>query len=269
MIKKQKILIVLTSTLILLVLFSSLNYDSDPIAVKPESNISNNPNLSVNLEGIENIVITEVSRVMNISGYGLVMYEDILLFKNLNNNPITSVLFGIPIGISDDLVFYEATGVDQNTLLIERSSLVMDGHEMIVIYLDSPLLPHQTRLIRFSHIYQNLISYYATEDQNLLVAGAVYPLLPYRMEGSITALVNIPRSGSRVLGGEGGEWGFFDQNLYIVSYNFDSIKAEISDDFIAPFLENLGDKREIAIYYADNDESRLELKDINREIFKW
>ena len=265
MIKKEKIILVLTSSLIFFALFSSLNNDSNPILVNPESDINDNPNISVNLEGIENIVITEVNRVMNISGYGLVIYEDILLVKNLNNNPISSVLFGIPIGISDDLVFFEATGVDQNTLLIERSSLVMNGHEMIVIYLDSPLLPHQTRLIRFLHIYQNLINYFMLDEQDLIVTGIVYPLLPYRMEGSITTVVNVPESGTRI--DDGGAWGVLNPTLFTITYNFDSIKDEIGDDFIDPFLENLGDKAEILIFYSDIVESRLELSEIKREIF--
>ena len=263
MIKRDKILLVFAGSLIFIVLFSTLNSDSNSINLNPKNYNKIDPNMAVNLEGIENIVITEVNRVMNISGYGLLIFEDFLLVKNLNNNPISSVLFGIPISISDDLVFFEATGLDQNTLLSERSSLIMNGFEMIVIYLNSPLLPHQTRLIRLSHIYQNLIGYNMLEDQILIVAGAIYPLLPYKMEGNITTIVNIPTSGTRIEGG----WGVINPTFYTITYSFSSIKEEIGDDFIAPFLENLGEKAGVVIFYSDNIESRLELNEIKREIF--
>ena len=261
MLKREKYFFGLTGFILFLVLFSFLNENSNPNYTI--NNQNNTPNTSFNLEGTENIILTEVERIVNISGYGLVFYEDFLTVKNLNNNPITSILFGIPTTISDDLVFLEATGLDQNTLLIERSSNIMNGLEMIVAYLNSPLLPQQSRLIRFSHIYKNLITYNRVEDQVIIVIGTVFPLLPYKMENDITATYRIPRSGTDIEGG----WGFLNPTLFTINYGFNEIKEELGIDYISPFLENIGEKSSSVIFYTDNTESQLELKDINRELF--
>jgi len=261
MLKREKYIFVLTGFILFLVLFSFLNENSNT-----NSNINNQnntPNTSINIEGTENIILTKVERIVNISGYGLVIYEDFLKVKNLNDNPITSILFGIPTTITEDLVFLEATGLDQNTLLIERSSNIMNGLEMIVAYLNSPLLPQQSRLIRFSHIYKNLITYNMAQDQVIVAIGTVFPLLPYKMENDITATYRIPSSGTNIEGG----WGFLNPTLFTINYGFNEIKEELGIDYISPFLENIGEKSSSVIFYTDNAESHLELKDINREVF--
>jgi len=261
MIKREKFIFIFTGFIVFLVFFSFLNENSNI-----DYNINNQdnaPNTSVNLEGTENIILTEVERNVNISGYGLLIYEDFLKVKNINNNPITSILFGIPTTVTEDLVFLEATGLDQNTLLIERSSNIMNGLEIIVAYLNSPLLPQQSRLIRFSHIYKNLINYNMLEEQVIIVFGYVFPLLPYKMENTITATYRTPRTSTRIEGG----WGDVNPTLFTITYDFNSIKEELGIDYISPFLENIGEKSSAVIYYTDDTESQLELKAINREVF--
>ena len=150
MLKREKFLIILTGFLFFIVIFSYFNNDLENNCIYYDD--PKTPSSSINLEGTENILITSVARKVNISGYGLLIFEDSLMVKNLNNNPISSVFFGIPLDVSDKLVFLEASGLDQNTLLIEQSSIVMKGLEMIVAYFNSPLLPQQSRLIKFTHI---------------------------------------------------------------------------------------------------------------------
>ena len=215
------------------------------------------------MEGTENILITNVDRKVNISGYGLLIFEDSLMVKNLNNNPISSVFFGIPLDFSDNLVFLEASGLDHNTLLIEQSSIVMKGLEMIVAYFNSPLLPQQSRLIKFTHIYKDLINYQIFEDQVFIIDITVYPLLPYRMETNITSVFNIPKTATNVENG----WGYLDPRFFTISFAFEFIRDDVRVDIISPFLENMGDSSNVVIFFSENTESKLEMEEINREIF--
>jgi len=88
------------------------------------------------------------------------MQNNNITIKNLNNNPISSIFFGIPTYEAEDLIFFEAKGINQNTLFAERSSMIMNGFEMIIIYFNSPLLPHQTRTISVEYIYKDVLSYF-------------------------------------------------------------------------------------------------------------
>jgi len=262
MVKRGKFLIFLTSFLLFIVLFSYIVNDSE-VQYTENNNINDNIEVSASLEGIENIIITKTVREVNISGYGLVSMEDTLTIKNLNNNPISSIFFGIPTDISEDLVFLEATGKDQNTLLTERSSMVMNGNEMVVAYFDSPLLPHQTRDVKFKHIYKNLLSYRIIEDQLVVFVTTIYPLVPYKMEDDLIATFNYPETASAVE----GSWGFVNPMLFHIMFNFDLIKDKLEIDIITPFLENLGEQKGAIIFFTDSDHTQLEMKEINREIF--
>jgi len=262
MLKKEKLLIVLIGFLLFIVVFSFIQENSKITYFDSDQN-NKNPELSADLEGIENIVITNVERNSNISGYGLLFFEDTLTFKNLNNNPISSVYFGIPEDVSENLVFLEAIGIDKNTLLIENSNMIMKGLEMIIIYFNSPLLPHQTRTITINHIYKDILSYRLFEpDQIISLSVAIYPLLPYKIEDARTIFC-YPETASNVEGG----WGFVDAGRYEVVFSLDLVKEDLGIDYISPFLENLGDKISSIIFFACNDRTKLETKEINREIF--
>ena len=261
MLKREKYIFVLTGFILFLVLFSFMNENSNPNYTT--NNQNNTPNTSINLEGTENIIITNVDRKVNISGYGLLVFEDSLMVKNLNNNPISSVFFGIPLDISDKLVFLEASGLDQNTLLIEQSSIVMEGLEMIVAYFNSPLLPQQSRLIKFTHIYKDLINYQIYDDQVFVIGITVYPLLPYRMETNITSEFSLPKTSENIEAG----WGFVNPDRNIILFYYELIGETIREDFISPFLENMGDSSSVVLFFSENSESKLEMKEINREIF--
>ncbi|GAH40976.1 unnamed protein product, partial [marine sediment metagenome] len=127
----------------------------------------------------------------------------------------------------------------------------------------SPLLPYQTKTIKFNHIYKNIISYGISENQYINISLIVFPLLPYKLEGEITALVWCPKEASDIH----ADWGFVVPEIDRVSYTYDFIKDEIGSDFITPFLENLGDKKVDRINYYDDTNTKAEMKEINREIF--
>lgn len=226
-----------------------------------------NPNFNGNLEGTKNIIITKINRIANISGYGLIHFEDTISVKNLNSNPITSIFIAIPLNLSDDLVFYEATGNDKNTLLTERSYMIMSEYDLITIYFDTPLLPQQSKTIIFIHQYRNQITYYEVTyeetHQYFKFKGFVYPILPYKAEGDINAKYHIPK----IAGDIQGSWGRVEHELYYIEYSFKDIKDQVKSDYLLPFLENLNESRIINITFYHDQFSRLEISKINREIF--
>ncbi|MFX1552990.1 MAG: hypothetical protein ACFFBV_03610 [Promethearchaeota archaeon] len=261
MLKRDKILLLFAGFLLFVVIFSFLadNSNLEYPNYKKNSKLEN----SSSLEGIENVLITQVNRQVNISLTGLISINDSLEIKNFNNNPISSFFYGIPVDLSDDLVFFKAMGTDQNTLLTESPYMIMNGHELIVIYFNSPLLPHQTRRIRIYYIYKDIPSYGKSNPQPVSSLVTVYPLLPYRLEGKIIAIFHYPISAS---GGQ-SDWGVVDDGRHLVRFNFNTIKNEIGADFIAPFLENLGDKKNSKISFTDSSATKTEMIEINRNIF--
>lgn len=250
--------------LLLIIVTFSFVFDNSEIDLTDYNNNNKNPQFSADLDGIENIIITKLYRNANITTHGLLSIEDTITFKNLNNHPITSIFFGIPIDVSEDLIFFKATGTSDNTLLSDCSSMIMNGNQMVVIYFDSPLLPYQIRSVKFTHTYKNIISYTLLEDdQHVVIYPIVYPLAPYNIEGEASAIFNYPVVGTSVDGG----WGIVNPALSRISYDFDSIKDDLEIDFISPFLENLGERKEAFIHFIDNDNSKLEMEEVNREIF--
>jgi len=192
MLKKKIILLPVIGLILIAILtpffFSSINTN--------EFNHDNNkhPIASANLEGIENILIYDTIRTANLNGYGLVSFEDTFTVLNQNNNPINSIFIGIPIKNSDNLIFFEAIGISNNALLVERSSMIMNNYEMIAIYFDSPLLPQQERTIKVVQSYQNLLTYNIIgSDHHIIFSGPIFPIFPYKAEGTIKATFIPPR----------------------------------------------------------------------------
>jgi uncharacterized membrane protein len=89
--KKKKILL-LISFLLFIVVFSSLQ--NNPSLDYQNQTENDPPQLSGDLEGIENILIKKIIRNTNISSYGLANIYDRITILNQNDNPINSILFG-------------------------------------------------------------------------------------------------------------------------------------------------------------------------------
>ena len=73
------------------------------------------PHLSGDLEGVENILIHQLIRRTNLSSTGLVNIIDRMVILNENSNPINSILIGIPLRDSDNLIYINAKGETRNT----------------------------------------------------------------------------------------------------------------------------------------------------------
>ena len=245
-----------------IILINILYLPNDSEVKYPQNVDTQNLQNSASLEGAENIIVTGVNRIANISGYGLVSIEDEITVKNFNNNPIISIFFAIPLNLSDKLIFFEANGDDENTLLIERSFMKMNDHEMIAIYFDTPLLPQQQKSIKILQHFKDLVYYYQQgENQLIIFTGVVYPILPYRIDKNVIMSVNLPSGAESIEGG----WGFEHHELFFVKYDFTYISDAVKDPYITPFLENLEDNKDIMITFVKNDITVMEVENIDRE----
>ncbi len=263
MLKKVRIVLILVFFLVFLVNVLFL-----PHLFNFNYNVKNNeidqPKYSATLEGAENIVVTNLLRNVTLSGYGFTSFEDSLSFTNYNNNPITSIFVGIPLSHSDDLIFYKTTGDNGNTLLTERSYMIVKDYEMIAIYFDTPLLPQQTKTIKFFHQYKNLISYTQIDKQYLIYKGLAFPILPYRAEGDIEADYYVPEGSEDIDGG----WGFeVPSPEHYVSYQVGYLEEPIEDLILTPYMENLNNSKLITITFSHQEYSNIQIKELNREIY--
>ncbi|MFW9878719.1 MAG: hypothetical protein ACFFG0_37040, partial [Candidatus Thorarchaeota archaeon] len=258
--KINRVLLILIVFLILIInipfipKFSQINHINKDIE---------DPKYSAGLEGAENVLITEIDRSVNISGYGLTRFEDRLTVKNLNNNPLISILFGIPLYLSDELVYYKAIKSDQSALIAERSNMIMNNYEMMTIYFDSPLLPQESKTIIFIQQYKEFLSYVPSEGQTISYFGLVYPILPYKAEGSIDSFFFLPEGAANLEGG----WGFENLQFLFIRYDYEYIRLEVGDDFILPFLENLGDKKLVEVSFTHTALTKMDIIELNRDIF--
>ncbi len=254
MLKKRKIIFVLTGTLITLVILSFIPFSSK--ASFKDQTIIEYPRSSASLEGSENILITSINREAELNGYGVVNIIDSIVFNNLNTNPIDSIYIGVPVTYSDDLIFFEATGEQENTLLVERSENIMNEYEMFAIYFESPLLPYRPKEIKFAQTYKDMLIYEKKEAQlqKINYSAIVYPVFPYKAEGSIIATFEIPSSSSLI---EPTDWGTKSPDSRSVIYEVSSLE---------PFLEDLEEKT-ITIEFTDNLITKLEINELLREIY--
>lgn len=217
------------------------------------------PHSAATLEGSENILITKIERDAELSEFGVLNYEDTIEIKNMNNNPVTSIFIGIPLTQSDNLIYFEATGKDENTLSVERESLIMNEFEMLAIYFDSPLLPQQSKDIRFVQTYKDMLIYeeVGEDQQEITFNGYVFPILPYHSKGSIKAIYGYPDSSSIISFSDGGD---HDRSEETITYQTTTLD---------PFLENLIQDPEpiISIKLEENDLTKTEIEELTREIF--
>ncbi|MFX1478809.1 MAG: hypothetical protein ACFFCI_11825, partial [Promethearchaeota archaeon] len=111
---------IITVFILLVLIIASVKFNNSNFKEVNQAT-GDEPKSSANLEGVENILVSEIDRIANITKYGLLRIEDNLEFKNLDNNPVISVFIGIPLSKSDKLVYLKATGSAGDTLYLDRS----------------------------------------------------------------------------------------------------------------------------------------------------
>ncbi|MHA1342627.1 MAG: hypothetical protein ACTSQG_01460 [Promethearchaeota archaeon] len=252
--KRQGIYILISGIFLFIIVLSIIPQSSNNFMIIDDETRS--PRTSASLEGYKDILITDIERKANLSNYGLLNIIDKIKVENKNSNPITAIFIGVPLAHSEDLIFFEATGEEKNTLIAERSNMVMNDFEMIAIYFDTPLKPQEKKTIRFVQSYKDLLLYSLnpSNDQEITYHGYVYPILPYKIEGKIIAKYFAPESSTI---SSVQPWGKTSAN--------NSITFDFSN--ITPFLENLGEKQNFTLIYKDNSITKLEVIELTREIF--
>ena len=261
MLYKKQISVILTSLIIYLVIFSTIGF------LKVPNNLTQNDQIDVktstSIEGFENIKATEIIRNVNISTYGLVNIDDKITIINQNSNPINSILIGIPLDHSDDLIYIKSIGLRKNEFVIERNYLILDDYEVINVYLDSPLLPQKSISIRVIKTFKNLLDYsHQNLEQIINFTGLLFPILPYRAEGDIKSTIRLS-SGATTLS--------YDQPFgmgnpltnEILLYD---LSGSLELNHLDPFLENMGEEKIISVIIEDNTKTSMQIEDVKREI---
>ncbi|MBY9021978.1 MAG: hypothetical protein KGD67_13060, partial [Candidatus Lokiarchaeota archaeon] len=96
MIKRKKLLFLLTGALVLIFVFS-VSPNSNSTIYYDDPNVVAYPRSSGTLEGSENVIVINIYRDVEFNPYGVVNIIDELIFKNEDNNPIDSIYIGIPL----------------------------------------------------------------------------------------------------------------------------------------------------------------------------
>ncbi len=270
---KKNYIFLLSGLLFLVIMISSINTNSQfPLYNQQEIET---PKIAGSLEGAENILVTELVRTGNVSGYGMVNIKDKITIQNNNENPIDSIFIGIPLRHSNDLIYYQAFGENRNSLAIDRLNIIMKKFEMVIIYFDNPILPYQSTTIYFFQSFKNLFTYNLFYEPDLQVhqnfTFTVWPILPYRAEGYIYTSYKIPSTAERLYFERVGSTGNEDDTK---TYRWDLSKS-IKYDYLEPFLANLEDaidarngKEFITILFQDTvlKFAEIHVEEINREI---
>ena len=222
--------------------------------------------LSSSIEGVEDILITQVLRRTNLSAMCLTNTIDTLTILNENDNPIHSILIGIPLKDSSKLIYISARSHTGSTLIAERSYGVLGSYEMIKIYFDSPLLPSQETTIIIKQSYTDLLSYEFREleeglSQIITMNGLLFPILPYRCEGVVKSIYVVPPQTElftrKQFEGMGQVSG--DNIIYDLDQSY-------SIHHLDPFLKNLNENNETYVAIQTLQMTGLEIEEINRKI---
>ena len=260
MLGKKKVSVILSSLIILLMIFSIFGFlnHQNQIIKDDQSGVKS----STAIEDFEKIKVTEIVRNINISSYGLIDISDRLTILNQNSNPLNSILFGIPSNLSDDLIYLKSEGIRQNQLTIERNFLMFDDYEVISLYLDTPLLPQKSTVLTIVETFKNQLSYSVQNfQQTINFTGLLFPILPYRAEGTVRSAVRLP-SGSNALS--------YDQPFGMGTVSSNTIVydlgATVELNYLEPFLENMGEEKEITVSISDNTRTNMQLEEVKRVI---
>ncbi|TFG17494.1 MAG: hypothetical protein EU531_03230 [Promethearchaeota archaeon] len=263
MIRKNTKILFIAGIFILTIVFSSIQFQSEnqfATSEEPTELFS-----STNLEGAEDLIITNLLRNVNVSAYGIINILDIITILNTYNNPISSMLVGIPLNLTDNLIFYQAKGSYANSLYVEKSNLIMNDNEMLTVYFDSPLLPNQNVTISFTHSYANIPSYFFLGDQqNIQYIINPFPILPYKTEKDVKAIFRMPENSEVGYNEKVEDIGVMIlENIYV--YDLDE---SFILDYLDPFLGNLKEEeRQITITYQNSELTKMQIQSINREVF--
>ena len=227
------------------------------------------PDISNSLEGAENILINYILRDTNLSASGLINTVDTLTILNEDDNPITSILIGVPLEDASNLIFISARSEAKNTLIVKRNYGVMQSFEMIKIYFDAPLLPSQEKTISVKQSYINLVTYDIVQleegpSQIISFVGALWPILPYRCEGNIRSFYRIPRDTEVYEYKHFGDMGTVVQEGSQNRVYYD-LANSIDYNYLDPLLENLDDYTTF-VTLQSTSKTGLEIEKINREI---
>ena len=263
MIRKNTKVLLLALLFILTIALTSYQIQSKNRGFSSEEPI--NLGSSTGLEGAENIVITKILRNVNISGSGVINIEDIFNVLNTYNNPITSIMVGIPLNLIDHLIYFKAEGPNTNSLFVERKDFIMNDNEMIIVYFDSPLLPNQEISITLLQSYVNIPIYYAVgSDQYIDFSMNVFPMLPYKTAKDVKTIFRLPDSSESVDFEQVKDMGvMLLENIY--SYD---LSESLELDYLKPFLENIDEQeREITFSFKNNAITKMQIESVNREIY--
>jgi len=263
--QRKRLFIILIGFLSIMIVFSAIQDDFSN-NYQHHSSVAD-PQLSRTLEGADNLLVVGIGRTTNLSAYGLVNIKDRLTILNNNNNPINSILFGLKVEDSNNLIYFNAFGETQNTLLIERSHEIMDIYEMITIYFDTPLLPSQEITFTVLHSYINLISYQfafiETElTQVLVFQGPLFPLLPYKSRGNIVSNYILPEGSTTQSHTQIGGMGVVGDSNILYDLEFDD-----KINHLEPFLLNLDENNETTISLSVSLTSKIEIEKIDKDIY--
>ncbi|MBN1802903.1 MAG: hypothetical protein JW891_15445 [Candidatus Lokiarchaeota archaeon] len=234
----------------------------------PDNRAGEDIKLAADIMGMDDILFTNVTRIANLSGYGIVYIEDYLEFQNNYENSINIIYIGISPHFSDNLIYHRAfKGNNSESLLIERTSYISNGYEMIAITLDAPLYPGQKANIKYVHSYRDLIEYVdlgKTDEQHLIFSGNVFPLLPYRALGEIKSWYYTPTQVEP----DDSTWRLMDNvyNFTFFSYENYLIANDLPSQYLEPFMKNMGAEMNSSIKFYEMALSKLEISDMNREI---
>ncbi len=241
-------------------------FGEDSIYHHQDQNEIEVPTLSSSIEGLENILITEVIRRTNLSAFGLINIIDRLTILNENDNPIHSILIGVPLTDSSKLTYINAKSLSGNTLIAERSYGVLGSYEMIKIYFESPLLPSEATTIILKQSYTDLLTYEFVEleegvTQTITLNGLLFPILPYRCEGEIKSIYTIPPQTELHTRKQ------FEGMGQVVAENIlYDLDQSVSINHLDPFLENLNENNVTYVAIKTLQLTGLEIEQINRKI---
>ena len=264
--QRKRFFIILIGFLSVMIVFSAIQDDFSN-NYQHHSSVED-PRLSSTLEGADNLLVVGMVRTTNLSSYGLVNIRDRLTILNNNNNPINSILFGVKIEDSNNLIYINAFGETQNTLLIERTHVIMDIYEMITIYFDTPLLPSQEITFTVLQSYTNLISYqFAIIEENiaqvLVFQGPMFSLLPYKSEGNIKSNYLLPEGSTLQFHTQIGTMGVPIGGSNVLY----DLEASIEINHLEPFLLNLDENNETTISVSESFTSKMEIEKIEKNFY--
>ncbi|MBY9005479.1 MAG: hypothetical protein KGD63_01845 [Candidatus Lokiarchaeota archaeon] len=222
----------------------------------------NTPSIPKNsgiLDNIDNIIVTNIERNVDIGDGAIFYIEDIIDIKNYNSNPIYAIIIGVPLDLTNLLINFKGMGESNNNLFAERTGLIISGkYEMITIYLESPIEPLQTKRVTFSHTYIDLANLELMQTETGAIAykaiynAHIFPLLPYKAEGTFISNFRFPWA-TIVLDNDGANNG----TAGLITYT----RYELE-----PFTENLGQDAIAKFRYIDFRSFIIEVNNINRDI---